>query len=328
VTRLPAVIAHADWSTDANKRWLSVALESAGGYCIHAARPVGNAFRLIDWLIEFSDDGPIVLGFDFPIGLPEVYARRAGIQSFRTELPKFGEGKWKNFFKVARVAGEVALARPFYPYAPGGTSQSHLIEALGLTERGDLLRRCDRATPDRSAAGALFWMLGAKQSGRAAIAGWQEVVRPALAEPKLNAALWPFDGPMDVLLSRHRVVMCETYPANGYVSLSLPRHGWSKRRQGDRRAHAASFTDWAKARGAVLDAGLLAQIADGFGDKSTGEDAFDATAGMVSMIDALASSERGTAPDIPAVTHIEGWIFGQPAYLNNSITPADSARQA
>ena len=65
----------------------------------------------------------------------------------------------------------------------------------------------------------MFWTLGAKQVGRAAIAGWSQFLVPALDRIRL----WPFEGALRDLCSPLSVVVCETYPAEFYGHLGLPR---------------------------------------------------------------------------------------------------------
>jgi hypothetical protein len=55
--------------------------------------------------------GCVLLGFDFPIGLPLAYAQRAGISSFRGVLPQLGSGAWGRFYEVAERPEEIGPAR-------------------------------------------------------------------------------------------------------------------------------------------------------------------------------------------------------------------------
>ena len=55
----------------------------------------------------------------------------------------------------------------------------------------------------------------------------------------------PFDGDLDPLLVRHRIVVVETYPAEFYRHLDVDFRGGSKRRQEDRRRNAAALARWA-----------------------------------------------------------------------------------
>jgi hypothetical protein len=79
-----------------------------------------------------------------------------------------------------------------------------------------LRRRCELAQPGRRAACSIFWTLGGQQVGKAAIAGWKEVLIPALDDTEIDLRLWPFDGSLSELVARGRVVVAETYPAEFY----------------------------------------------------------------------------------------------------------------
>jgi hypothetical protein len=49
--------------------------------------------------------------------------------------------------------------------------------------------------------------------GKGAIAGWRDVIVPAMADHGLEVALWPFEGSLERLIAPGRVVIAETYPA-------------------------------------------------------------------------------------------------------------------
>jgi hypothetical protein len=53
----------------------------------------------------------LVMGFDFPIGLPRAYARRVGVSRFLDVLPAFGRDAWSEFFDVADVGDEISIHR-------------------------------------------------------------------------------------------------------------------------------------------------------------------------------------------------------------------------
>jgi hypothetical protein len=314
---LPRVVAHADWGVGAAKRWVAVAMLGADGrYRALAPRPVGRDGSVLERLgVPGGDprDG-VVLGFDFPIGLPRAYAELVGITDFRAALAGFGQGRWAAFYTVASTWAEIGPYQPFYPRSPGRKGERarrHLQEALGLGVE-DLLRRCDR-----SGAEALFWTLGPRQVGKAAIDGWRGVLAPALRDPALEVALWPFDGDLDELVARCGVVVAEVWPRECYRHLGLsfaPAPGSprpSKRRQGDRRRNAAALLAWARATGTELAPELAAAIAAGFGPAPGGEDPFDAVAGLFGMVNVLLGRcPAGTPAGDEAVRRVEGWILG------------------
>ena len=111
---------------------------------------------------------------------------------FQNTLPRFGHGEWHEFYEPARSRQDIRPERPFYPGGDTrGTTRRDLVHGLGMTNFSDLKRRCERS----SHAEALFWLVGAKQVGRAAISGWKDLLAPALAN-NAELSIWPFDGPL------------------------------------------------------------------------------------------------------------------------------------
>lgn len=306
----PRLVVHCDWSTIARKRWMAVAEWTGRSYLVEAPVLVGDAATLVEGMRQRAEGGGLLIGFDFPIGLPAFFAQRAGLLSFTDALNQLGKGRWARFYEVASQPSEVALERPFFPMRSGTTERAHLVRALGAKTFGDLLRRCERKTEARNEASALFWTLGGKQVGKAAIAGWQSVIAPAVHQ---GAALWPFDGSLHALILERECVIAETYPAQACVQLGLqpPGRGWSKRKRTDRQAQAFAIRNWAQDRSVELSLGLRAALDDGFGERSVGEDGFDATVGLLGMLDVATSVTPDGCPDNAEVRHVEGWILGQ-----------------
>ncbi|WP_430258287.1 DUF429 domain-containing protein [Neorhizobium sp. IRS_2294] len=305
-----SVIAHCDWSIDKSKRWMAVAVGTRqGGWTIDAPEPVGETASLIDRLQRRATiSGAVLAGFDFPIGLPEWYGRRTGFTSFREAMAGFGKGAWSDWFTVAGHRDQISMQRPFYPMRPGGTRRAHLFEGLGTEGAQDLLRRCERATADRQAACSLFWTLGGNQVGKAALAGWRDVILPRMAD----VGLWPFDGNLSDLTASHCVVIAETYPGDVYGQLGILRRPvWSKRQQSGRRAIGHHLGRWISQRPDVDGSAMLELIDDGFGADKSGEDRFDATVGLLGMIDVVTGTRSEGAPADEAVKTWEGWILGQ-----------------
>ena len=242
---LPDVVAHADWSLGPKKRWIASAqLDRANRtYSVSAPKPVGDASSLFRRLHAGAMGGSILVGFDFPIGIPKAYADIAGAKSFMALLPELGRGRWANFYDVAELASEISPQRPFFPRRPGGTSHADLLRGLEVSSMNELLRVCERRTADRTQACSLFWTLGGNQVGKAAISGWRDVLAPALRESSLDLALWPFDGTLDELLERRQTVVAETYPTEFYRHLGITLTG-SKRAHSQRAAQARAFHSW------------------------------------------------------------------------------------
>jgi hypothetical protein len=300
----PSLVAHADWSTSPAKRWLATAVERGGRYEALGPEPVGNPSTLLARLRDRAGaDACVLVGFDFPIGLPEAYASAAGIESFPDALVAFDE----RFYSVAEHAREISLARPFYPRRPGGTTRTHLVEGLGVDSFDRLLRRCERPSGSRRAACALFWTLGGQQVGKAAITGWRDVLAPGR---RVDLALWPFDGSLDSLLAPRRTVVVETYPTEVYAHLGVSLGG-SKREREARAASAAQLLAWARKAGVRLSSDLEEQLGLGFGSAPSGEDRFDAVVGLFGMLNVVLERRPAGDPQDEAVRRIEGWILGQ-----------------
>lgn len=273
--------------------------------------------RLQERAAASDEHRAVIVGFDFPIGLPAAYAERAGIERFLDVLPQLGTGRWSAFYEVASSPDDISLNRPFYPFKPGGTSHGQLIGRLGVAAMSDLRRRCDLGKPDRNDACAIFWTLGGNQVGRGAIAGWRDVLAPALRGSDLDAAFWPFDGGLDELLRNRACVIVERYPAEACLHLGMkpPGAAWSKRRRDHRQKQGDRMRHWARERQVWLTEALVAEIREGFGAKPSGEDPFDAVLGLMSMVEVLLGHRAPGPPEVaePPISTIENWIFGQVA---------------
>ena len=304
-----SIAAHADWSVDARKRWMAVARRDSAGWRLAAPVPVGDPATLLERLRDPC--GAVLLGVDFPIGLPRAYAEAHGIEpAFRAFLR--GLAGRPDFFRVCATLDEVGLFRPFYPArgVAGMTRAAHAA-ALGLDGADALHRAVDRATAERPAGAPPFWTLGANQSGKAALAAWREMLVPALtgAGP---IRLWPFDGDLADLLLSGMIVIAETYPAEALRHLGLPVAG-SKRRQADRLARAGMLRA-AMARLAVdPEPAMTEAVADGFGADAAAEDRFDCTLGVLCVLNVLAGHRPAFVPYDPWVRRWEGWVLGQTA---------------
>ncbi|SHJ98312.1 hypothetical protein SAMN02745194_03876 [Roseomonas rosea] len=259
----------------------------------------------------FSGPLPTLAGFDFPVGMPVQVGRRTGFSGFSEAIDQFGLGPWARFYDVSEEAQDISLHRPFYPRVSSSSArQAHLLSALGVEHMDALRRECERATSDRRAACSLFWTLGGNQVGKAAISGWRDVVQPAR---RAGALLWPFDVAALSSVEQGSVVLCETYPAEAYGHVGVRfRRGGSKQRQEDRRAATAGLGQRCERHGVRLSSDMVAVLTDGFGPRKDGEDAFDATIGLMGMIEVV-EGRRAPAPGVRQAPEWEGWILGQTA---------------
>lgn len=301
------LIVHADWSVSSAKRWAVVTRKEEGRWLLCDAEPAWTA----DKLLHKAKNRRVLAGFDFPIGVPAHWAKKAGVENFTSLLPLLGSGEWERFFDVAERPVEISIYRPFYPRASlAGSKRAHLVAAHGASDFDQLLRLCDRKTEGRGPACALFWTLGGNQVGKAALSGWREVVVPAIRQ---GAHLWPFDGDISDG-GATGLTIAETYPAEAYKHVGVTfRPGMSKRRQSDRATFANAIEAWASKHRVALSPALVNSLRDGFGASAEGEDRFDALLGLCGMIEVVDGRRPHGAPNDPQVRGFEGWIFGQSA---------------
>ncbi len=302
------IAAHADWSIDPRKRWVTVARRGAAGWQAEAPCPVGEPEALLQALL--AEGGPVALGLDLPLGVPRAWAAGRSEGGF----PEFLAGLVRDpgFFQVAASLDQVSQARPFYP-ARGlrGMTRAAHAAAIGLPDAAALSRLCDRATAERPAGAPVFWTLGANQSGKAAISAWRDWLAPALAAGA-PLALWPFAGPLASLLAPRRAVLAEVYPAEALRQLGLRLAG-SKRAEAPRRALAPALRDAMARLGVEPCPALASAVERGFGTDAAAEDRFDSLLGLLALIAVLDGARPDWVPDDPWVRSWEGWVLGQTA---------------
>jgi hypothetical protein len=309
IGRLPGLVVASDWSKNEEKRWMVRAeLIDQENYLVSPPEPVGPPKTLLSRLKnQVAADNSILIGFDFPIGLPADYATKTGLSNFRIALAQFGTGEWSNFYKVSDTP---TLFQPFSPRPKGkgekGDYQKRLVAALGYKHKSELLRRCDRKTKTRSDAECLFFTCGGKQVGAGAIVGWHDVITPSLDEIKI----WPFDGALYSLISRPGITVAEIYPAEAYSHVKIPMgigSQYSKRNRGHRRDAAQPLLKELQSGPIRLSHAAQSWVEWGFLD----EDGFDAMIGLLSMLLVVTGRRVGHAPTDEEVQKIEGWILGQ-----------------
>lgn len=310
------MVVHADWGSKPKKRCMARATLQEGRYLAQAPEPVDDPLTMIEDLRSGADeDVNLLIGFDFPIGLPRQYAYKVGIANFMELLPLLGRGEWSEFYCVAERAEQISLHRPFYPYnaaQKGSKKRQHLLDALNVSSIDELLRQCDKPHPGRpKAAAPIFWTLGANQVGKAAISGWRDVLAPALKSHSLDVAVWPFDGTLNELLGQRQTVVAETYPAEFYWQLGLDVT--NKRDQKVRKANACALMKCTPDCKVVLSPELRSTIEDGFGSSPDGEDPFDSVVGLFGMLNVLLGCRESGEPADSSIQNVEGWMLGRPA---------------
>ena len=88
----PALVVHADRRINPGKRWMASVEFVGDHYQVYPAELVGDfsnfLIRMVNWA---GTGGCVLLGFDYPIGPPYIYAQLAGISNFCSALPVFGK---------------------------------------------------------------------------------------------------------------------------------------------------------------------------------------------------------------------------------------------
>jgi hypothetical protein len=302
------IAAHADWSLDARKRWVTLARRQGREWQASAPRLVGNPATLAAGLI--AEGSPAALGLDLPLGVPRGFAETRPEQGFPAFLA--GLAQKPDFFTVSPTLETISPARPFYPARgiKGMTRAAHAA-ALGLADAASLSRVCDRATAERPAGAPVFWTLGANQSGKAAISAWRDWLAPALAAGA-PFRLWPFAGGLHDLLRPGELALAEVYPAESLRHLGLKLAG-SKRAEAPRRALAPALRDAMAALRVTPDVVLAEMIQTGFGTDAAGEDRFDSLIGLLGLIGVIDGKRPDFIPEDPMIRAWEGWVLGQTA---------------
>ncbi len=287
------------------------------GWSIDLLSDVGETSTLLQRTRDdLNGDQRVLIGFDFPIGYPKAYGEMTGCARFLDALPNFGNGEWSDFFSKTDDSELVSIHRPFYPRTgkpKGSTSAQKQEDALGIL-RPELFRRCERRTCYRNEASPLFWTIGAKQVGSAAMCGWEEILQLLIAEENRGFQIWPFEGDLASMTRSGRDIVVETYPGEAYSHIGFPQFWSGKTTQEKRRARASNILNWTENNHVTVSEQILARIQDGFGPESSGEDPFDAVVGMCSMIEVV-EGRRREGPEgfrnLEGITNHEGWIFGQ-----------------
>lgn len=296
-------LVHSDWSVSPAKRWTAVALPSQEGWLIERLTPTLPSEQLLDDL--FKPSMRTLAGFDFPIGLPLAYLERTGLD-LPALLSKPCSAQARRFFTPAATLFDISPAQPFYRTHPAGGRHADLYGRLGCASFENLLRECDKATENRPRAESIFWTVGAKQVGKAALCGWQEILIPAR---RRGARLWPFDGLL-ASLDSNALTIAEAYPAEAYRHVGI-RGPVRKRSQQGRMAAGHILLEWASRHRVHFSSEIEQRVSGGFGARGDGEDAFDALAGLCGMIEVVDGRRAEIADGRMVSGQREGWILGQ-----------------
>ena len=295
-------VAHSDWGALPAARWSAVVSRVGDGWRVVLLEPAGD---LAVRLPALSATGRVLAGFDFPIGVPASYGALAGLDGFEHLLARIGSGAWADWGLVCQEARQIAIHRPFYPKfggVKGTVKKAHLETRLGLT-LADLRRGCEAGGGE-----ILFWTLGPKSVGKAAIHGLETAVQPLCAQ---GARLWAFHGTLADLAST-RLVLAETYPALSYASICGTKMVDKGKALSLRRLTDRVMASCARL-GVDLPDPVAARVTAGFevsaGSAKANSDEFDALIGLLGMIEALGRPEVITYQPSPDAVRWEGWML-------------------
>ena len=202
----------ADWSKKAKKR--SVHVADVHERRIRCAECGGwNLAKLLASARERAHRGPVLIGIDLAIGLPDRYWRTLRCSGRHGRPASFVE--WlgqrdpdSDFFRRVRSPSEWRVDRPFFHVPEGKGGRKSFEEKLD----GGFYRRIDTKT----GAKPLFAVSGIPGTvGSATRAFWKELI-PLLRAGDRDFAVWPFEGELNALLRGRRIVLAETYPALAY----------------------------------------------------------------------------------------------------------------
>src|SRR5579863_6997280 len=282
----------------------------SGRYKASAPVSVANPRMLIDSLrYTVGVSGIVFAGFDFPIGLPSHFAKCADKSSFPDFLRHLGTDDWKHFYSVCDQPDQITIHRPFNPNrAHDGCTRQNLVDGLDAPSLEALLRKCELGGDGQRRACSLFWTLGGNQVGRAAIAGWRDMLVPALLKDSIK--IWPFDGALDSLLQPGHTVIAETYPAECYqwFGCNPPR---SKTDIECRDEFGLGMLRWSVANGVAIEPRLVNAIESGFPEEYGNDDGFDAVVGLLGMLQIVFAQRTTGELDDHTIRNVEGWILGR-----------------
>jgi hypothetical protein len=151
----------------------------------------------------------------------------------------------------------------------------------------------------------LFWTLGGKQVGKAALIGWIDVLVRAVQEGSVR--IWPFDGQLESLFQSGRIVVAETYPGEFYRWFASTRP--VKSRINSRKEFGSDLLEWTGRSGVSITPELHGAIDAGF--PKGGDDAFDAVVGLFAMLQICLGQRELYEPEGKMVREIEGWMLSR-----------------
>ena len=220
---------------------------------------------------------PILVTADVPIGFPTGFSDVYGEGGFVEWLAK-RRGNWR-----ALVTDSVTTQTGDQPFVVCRKGEKKC-------EGNFPLRRCEQLTQGES----LYWCVGGKQVGKAALQFWHDTLIPLREEFRDRLAIWPFEP-----IEGKDIVVAECYPAMLY------REVWH------RRVTKSNPCD-------VVDAvATERQLQQNLCDEKTwlhatsSEDEFDMFTTAIAIARwTMQSHDFLQAPEGPQIRSVEGWMLG------------------
>jgi hypothetical protein len=220
---------------------------------------------------------PVLVTADVPIGLPYGFPEVFGEARFVDWLAN-RQGNWREL--VADSVANQTIDRPFVVCKKGEKKYDGNFP----------LRRCEQMTQGES----LYWCVGGKQVGKAALQFWHDTLLPLRRAFGDRLAVWPFE-PID----GKDVVVAECYPAMLYQAV------WN------RRVTKSNPCDVVDAIAVAREKQLNLCDDKTWLHAASSEDEFD----MFTTAMAIASWKCDpdsflTAPQDDRIRNVEGWMIG------------------
>ena len=223
----------------------------------HEERSNWTLKALLELAAELAQHGSVLAGIDAALGIPagywdEVQTRDWGIQGSPTNFIDWLRrlAADTEFFAEVQEPRQWRVDRPFFrvPGRKGGLNDFKNRFSDGF------LRPIDKLTGAKPLF-AVSGIPGTVGSGTRAL--WKELI--PLLRAKRDFAVWPFEGALPELLSRHGIVLAETYPGLAYAAAlapTLPAARWKvAKTQRHARKHAGELlmaSPWIQESGVAL----------------------------------------------------------------------------
>lgn len=212
----PRFFVSADWSKEPGKRAVYIA-DLRERRIFRQARSNWSFDGLMALAEGLSAEGRVVVGVDVALGVPRSYwklvladSRYGHPTNFVDWLGRLGGDR--DFFNPANTARNHEQWRVDLPWFHVPKGKGTLTAFKQRVDDG-FLRLIDRSTGAKPLF-AVSGIPGAVGSGTRDF--WRELAPNLRTNRKF--AVWPFEGPLALLLEHHRVVLAETYPGLAYAA--------------------------------------------------------------------------------------------------------------